>query len=156
MKIIAFGDIHGETLNLIKLAPEIATADKVVFVGDGANSLKVLDAAALGKLLAVRGNCDFFSGLPSEVIDNGIFVTHGEDYGVKAGLTSLVAAAQRRGAKLCFFGHNHNRSHDVIDSITFVNPGTLGNSRTGAPGSYAVVLIEGDKFKVDFFSVGSK
>lgn len=167
MKIIAFGDIHGATVNLIKLAREFDAADGIVFVGDGAGDLHVLSADMRRKLVAVRGNCDFFCGLPIEsntlsntpsaasgvchpfVSKGNIWVTHGHKYDVKAGLGALVAAARARGAKVCLFGHNHRPSCDVIDGITFVNPGTLGNTRTAVPNSYAVVTIDGDAVKVE-------
>jgi len=153
MKIIAFGDIHGATLNLMRLSDEIKNADKIVFVGDGADSLDVLDAEAHSKLLAVRGNCDFFCKLPDKVFVDGIFVTHGHNYGVKGSLSALVQAAQSHSAKLCLFGHNHRRSVDTINGIVFINPGTLGNSRTSVPNSYAVIEINGKEVKNEFRSL---
>jgi len=144
MKIVAFGDIHGETLNLMRLAPVLETADIIVFIGDGADSLQVMDAVACSKLLAVKGNCDFFCKLPNEIIKDGIFVTHGHDYGTKSGIGALVPAAKACSAKLCFFGHNHRRSVETRDGITFINPGTLGHARTNAPNSYAVVFVGED------------
>lgn len=152
MKIIAFGDIHGATVNLIKLAQVLESADVIVFVGDGADSLKVMDAVACSKLLAVRGNCDFFCRLPTEIVKDRIFVTHGDDYGVKSGISALMNAAKARDAKLCFFGHNHTRSVETCDGIVFINPGTLGNTRTMTSGSYAVVFAEDNNIRVEHLS----
>jgi len=153
MKIITFGDIHDGTLNLIRLASEFENADKIIFVGDGARSLEVLDKSARRKLVAVHGNCDFFSRLPLEVFVDGIFVTHGHKYGAKGGSDALVAAAKARGAKLCLFGHNHMPSHVVTDGIVFVNPGSLGRRRTHVPNSYAVVTFCGEEISVDLKTI---
>lgn len=153
MRIIAFGDIHGAAVNLMRLAPVLGTADIIVFVGDGAECLKIMDAVACSKLLAVRGNCDFFCKFPTEIIKDGIFVTHGHAYGVKSGISALITAAKARGAKLCFFGHNHNPSAETHDGIMFVNPGALGDKRTPVPNSYVVVSIEGSDIKAEHLSV---
>lgn len=152
MKIIAFGDIHGAAINLMRLAPLLETADIIIFVGDGADCLKIMDAMACSKLLAVRGNCDFLCKLPTEIVKDGIFVTHGHVYDVKNGIGALITAAKARGAKLCFFGHNHRPSVDTHDGITFVNPGALGDKRTSIPNSYAVVSIEGNEINAEHLS----
>ena len=144
MRIIVFGDIHGAIENLVKLKPEIESSDMVVFVGDGAKSLKVLDNKTRTRILAVRGNCDFFSGFPHEVLHDGIYITHGHQHDVKESLNAIKSAAKAKGAKICFFGHNHKPLHSTDFGIVFVNPGTLGDVRTSAPGQYAIVTINDD------------
>lgn len=66
MKIISFGDIHEDTSNLIKIKPDLETADLIVLSGDLTNchgkteTKKVLDAIKKYNkhLLAQYGNMD--------------------------------------------------------------------------------------------------
>lgn len=66
MKIISFGDIHEDTSNLVKIKPELETADLIVISGDLTNchgkteTKKVLDAVKKynKRLLAMYGNMD--------------------------------------------------------------------------------------------------
>ncbi len=66
MKIISFGDIHEDTSNLIKIKPELETADVIVLSGDLTNchgkaeTKKVLDAVKKYNkhLLVQYGNMD--------------------------------------------------------------------------------------------------
>jgi hypothetical protein len=153
MTIVVFGDIHGATVNLMRLTPVLRMADLCVFVGDDAGSLSVLPEDVRGKLVGVRGNCDFFCKYPDELFFDDIFVTHGHQYGVKGTLGLLVEACKARGARVCFFGHNHRQSYDLIDGVALVNPGTLGTSRTGKAGQYAIVIKRGEKFLVEFKGV---
>lgn len=151
LRIVAFGDIHGATINLMKLAHEFEEADRIVFVGDGASSLNILDDDARKKLIAVRGNCDLFCRMALSTIafQDGIFVAHGHEHGVKdkAGINALAEAARAFDAKVCFFGHNHKASVTTIDGLTLINPGTLGDMRTNVAGEYAIVTIENGKVK---------
>ena len=79
----------------------------------------------------VRGNCDV--GMKDEpeklFFDLGgveIFATHGHIYDVKYGLDSLRNAAYFSGAKLCLFGHTHQKLYLEMGGIQFLNPGTAG------------------------------
>ncbi|CAG1770854.1 hypothetical protein BAC3_01375 [uncultured bacterium] len=66
MKIISFGDIHEDTGNLVKIQPDLETADLIVLSGDLTNchgkieTKKVLDAIKIYNkhLLAQYGNMD--------------------------------------------------------------------------------------------------
>ena len=79
----------------------------------------------------VRGNCDVgMKDEPEKLSLNvegvEIFATHGHSYNVKYGLDSLCNAAYFSGAKLCLFGHTHQRLYLELGGIRFLNPGTAG------------------------------
>lgn len=148
-KIIAFGDIHGHTHNLLGLMPKIEGSDVAIFLGDGEATLEVLPYSLAKKIFAVRGNCDMFSGLPTELLleieGKRILVTHGHLYHVKSGRGAIIKATTEQKADIALFGHTHHSQEFREGSTLFINVPPLGTSRTDEGGSFLEMTIDKGK-----------
>lgn len=122
---IIFSDIHGNRSAFDKLLPLINENSGAFFAGDGASTFKKSEIK--GEFYAVCGNNDF-ALYPREVvvkIDNHtVFLTHGDNYGVRTGLQRLKYRAQELGANVVIFGHTH--APEIIEDggLLFINPGS--------------------------------
>jgi len=120
-------------------------ADYIISLGDTLNDLNILNALYSDKLIAVRGNCDFDSDLPSEktVEIEGIrfFITHGHNYRVKSGLSDLIKKAKEISAGIVLYGHTHSPLIQEKEEIKFVNPGNM--SGRGAMSYCYIVAFNG-------------
>lgn len=130
MKIVVISDSHGNRDGIDKIFREV-NFDYIFFLGDGLKDLG--DYINLQNVYAVCGNCDFFSIEPNErefVLENNkFFITHGNAYGVKYSLHSLINEGKNRGVDYILFGHTHNKYIEEIDGMKIINPGTFKNSQ---------------------------
>ena len=142
MRIVVMSDSHRRTsllLNIIERHKD--NADLFLFLGDGNDDLdNALMIHPDIKIDRVSGNCDFYSTYPaSKVIDfagKRILFTHGHPYYVKHGYSDIQREARSVGADICLFGHTHIPYVDIIDSIHYMNPGSVSD------GVYGIVDIE--------------
>lgn len=142
--IVAFSDSHHTPLpqRLINVAME---NDYVFFLGDGISSLG--DLLLHKQFHGVNGNCDTYGFCEEEVLEiegAKILLTHGHKYRVKSDLTALSLRANELGCNLVFYGHTHFAQIDEHQGITYINPGSILNSRLASP-SYAYVVINKGK-----------
>ena len=117
MRIILVSDSHGNRDSLERLI-ENEKFDYLFFLGDGLNDLGLYDN--LENVIAVSGNCDFFSVIPNERIlqigGYSILVTHGNKYSVKSSLSKIKEKAESEGVNLVFFGHTHKPTIEIINN----------------------------------------
>ncbi len=142
-KIIVCSDSHGSKERLEKLI-ENNNFDFFFFLGDGLQDLGLYQD--LPNVLAVKGNCDFFSTEQTEILqtiaDKRILALHGNSQGVKLGMGALIKYAKIVNADLVLFGHTHNFFAEEIDGIWFFNPASLKNGNA--------MLIEIEQGKVSY------
>lgn len=129
MKIVVISDSHGNSVGIDKIFNEI-NFDYLFFLGDGLRDLS--EYIYLDNVYAVSGNCDFFSVEPNEreieLDGKRFFITHGNNYGVKHSLHSVINEGLNRGVDFVCFGHTHNKFIEEIDGMTIINPGTFKNN----------------------------
>ena len=149
MRIILVSDSHGNKDGFDKLI-ENEQFDYLFFLGDGLSDLGVYEN--LENVIAVSGNCDFFSVVPNErVVKIGkynILATHGNRYGVKSGLAKLISRAEEENVDFVFFGHTHKPTIEFINNIYYVNPGTFYKNSSGES-CCMEVLITNDNIKIN-------
>jgi putative phosphoesterase len=149
MRFILVSDSHGNKDGFDKLIAN-EQFDYLFFLGDGLNDLGVYEN--LDNVVAVSGNCDFFSVVPNErVLKIGkfnILVTHGNRYGVKSGLGKLQSMAEKEGVDFVFFGHTHKPTIEFINNIYYINPGTFYMNSSGES-CCMEVIISNDEVKVN-------
>lgn len=132
MKILIVSDSHGRHENL-ELAIEREMPDAIYHLGDGEGCEDYIEAFAECPLEIVRGNCDFASDLPAEIVAtvgaHRILLTHGHYYNVAYGTTMLVEAAKEKSASAVIYGHTHIPELTEEDGITILNPGSISFPR---------------------------
>lgn len=138
---IVFSDIHGNREAFNKLIGLINENDGAIFVGDGLNTF--MPSEIKSEFYAVRGNNDYACYPAEQVINiegHNVFITHGDGYGVRTGLTRLKFRAQELNCDVVIFGHTHLPEIAVEDGITFINPGTC--ERFAAVKTFAYVAFD--------------
>ena len=121
--------------------------DAVLHLGDHASDCEqIIQTFPRIYLRAVRGNCDFGEAEldRDEFVLGGkrFFMTHGNLYGVKMGLDSLVNTAMCAEADVVLFGHTHIPFYDEYGELHIINPGSVGYD-----GDYGVIEINNDKIE---------
>ncbi len=157
MEILVFSDSHGRRGKIEEaVARQIKKPDAVIFLGDG---LRDMTDAEIGDIpiYAVRGNCDtmnmFTMDAPDEQClilgDKRIFFTHGNRYGVKSTLASLINEAVKRDADIVLYGHTHESYERELTSdneyaiklkkpLYIMNPGSISTS----PYRFGVITVD--------------
>ncbi len=155
MKIMVLSDTHGNYPLAIRAVDQAGEVDCVIHLGDEMADACIIENVIGTPVIKVPGNCDQTATEPREVLTifagKKFFITHGDRYGVKAGLGRLQRKALEESVQVALYGHTHVASVELIGGIFFVNPGTLAKGRS--PGSYAVVTIQSDTVTVDIASV---
>lgn len=177
MKILLISDTHGE-LEAMKMVvnahPEV---DLKVDLGDIGFPLKELSS-----FVVVKGNHDHDTKLPFEQIveaqGHQIWCVHGDmfeaetveeimamKYDPDSNIMELcmetlykniVKHAKRKGCDVVFFGHTHIRIWETREGITIVNPGSLLFGMDGNDKSYAIVDVQRELIRVEFYDLKGK
>ena len=156
MKIVVLSDSHGNFFSLQAVVEENPSADLYLFLGDGERDFEDLhDLYPMKSMLAVRGNCDYYSELPDSrtftLEGVNIYMTHGQRERVKSGLELLCRRAVEKGACLALFGHTHRALLVEHEGITLLNPGSAsGHSGTA---SYGLITLEDGKISAKILPI---
>jgi len=93
-------------------------------------------------LHSVRGNCDRTScGRDIDeftLCGRQFFMTHGHQYGVKTGISSIISSSASRGADVLLFGHTHVPHNSSLAGMIIVNPGSIGIGGK----TYAILMLK--------------
>jgi uncharacterized protein len=145
--IAVVSDTHRDTYCINKILKKVEKADVLIHLGDNISDVEEIERNYKGKILAVRGNCDFGSMAKSELLEEiggkKIFITHGHKYDVKYGLSKLLYRAEELGANIALYGHTHISSVEYERGVWLINPGSVGDARDGCE-SFALIEI-GDR-----------
>jgi uncharacterized protein len=158
MKVLIMSDSHGLTteINDIKNRHK-GEVDLMLHCGDSELSA---DSSELTSFQGVRGNCDFDSDLPNEVIEDltgiTLYMTHGHLYNVKATLMNLKFRALEQNAKITCYGHSHIAGAEMIDEILFINPGSIRLPILRRQKTYAILDVQNSLAKVMFYEVNGQ
>lgn len=152
-RIFIFSDTHDYITGCADVLRS-GKADAVIHAGDHAHDAEELQREFPEiPFFCVKGNCDFFSSEPSEIVitQEGvrIFITHGHLYNVKYehDYRTLRKKGVDSGASLIVFGHTHIPYLDTDGKTTIVNPGSAGYG-----GTYAIATLDQGKVRVDMAS----
>ena len=133
MIIGVMSDMHGDKYAVRKASEKFQNADLVINLGDYIDDADYLAQYYNGRIISVKGNCDFSHKAPVdriEKIENKVFfITHGQRYGVKYSLSDLKWKAKEVKADIVLYGHTHISKIDYEDGIFFLNPGSGSYSR---------------------------
>lgn len=147
MRILVISDTHGDPLSFKEVIQTHSSAEIIVHCGDGDREADFIKNNYKDKMVvAVKGNCDFGSTLPSTEIFSAcgkkIMVTHGHLYNAKSTLYNLLCSAKENQVDIILFGHTHNPISTCVDDIYMLNPGSCHGYR--ASYGFVDILKNGD------------
>ena len=146
MKILVLSDSHGRRDLVKKCIEQHPDVKAVLHLGDLASDIRGMEQLFPEKqFYCVRGNCDFDSDLPGELLitlqGTGILLTHGHLHGVKYSMTHLAVMARNKGAKIALFGHTHVPYNQYHEGVYILNPGSLAYPRDCSKPSFGLIDI---------------
>ncbi len=153
MKLLVISDTHGVLNKVCRVLNAIKNSiDGVIHCGDITDDVDILKSRYKDILFYnVKGNCDYNSGVPDEMMfvigGKKIFVAHGHNYGVNYNIDRLCYRAMELGADVCLFGHTHIPIVENYNGIVILNPGSLSSPRGGSNSSYGIITIEGESVR---------
>lgn len=132
MRIIVFSDSHGGARCIAEALMMHPEAQAVIHLGDGERDMAALGSLLEGKrLIAVSGNCDLYSDLPAEALEDiggvRILCTHGHRYGVKSSDGALVERALKVNARI-FIIWSHPRACYTLRGRAIYHESRLGSA----------------------------
>ena len=149
MKVLICSDTHRKDDLLKKVIEKESPIDMLIHLGDAEGSEELYKnwLPLSTRLLAVRGNNDFFSNLDSEravkIGESNCLLTHGHYYNVSLDTEFLRKEAKARGFDIAMFGHTHRPLYDTQDGVTLLNPGSLSYPRqNGREPTYMVLTTD--------------
>lgn len=159
MKVLVMSDTHGYIFNAKRAIEKNRDVELVIHLGD-----YFRDALQLSQLYPdikfeyIYGNCDF--GIDNispdrtiEILGKRIFITHGHKYSVKWSYDNILAKASLEKADAVLFGHTHVSVIDYVKNTLIINPGSISESRSSNPESYAILEITEDDIKSDIIYI---
>ncbi len=154
MKIIVLSDTHGNYPLAIRAIDQAGEVDYTVHLGDDMEDARIIEAGAEVPLVKVPGNCDHGATEPRDLLrtfgGKKFFITHGDRYYVKAGLSRLLQEALAESVHVVLYGHTHVASIEMIEGILFVNPGCFTKEGTG---SYAAISIRSGTLTAEIVTI---
>lgn len=147
MRIGVVSDTHRNVSSIELLGEQIKAVDVVIHLGDNVDDISIIEKHYKGKIINVKGNCDFSSKTPNDRVEDvggkKIFLTHGHKYSVKENLYKLRYMALETEAHIVLYGHTHIAKIDFEEGIWYINPGSASEPRDGER-SFAIINIDGD------------
>ncbi|MDP4178115.1 MAG: metallophosphoesterase [Bacillota bacterium] len=141
-------DTHRYKFAISKVINKVKNADILIHLGDNIDDAASLSSEFSGKIISVRGNCDFSNKIESECTEiiegKTFFITHGHKYDVKYSIDTILDKGKSINADIVLYGHTHISQIEYIDGIWIVNPGSPSLPRDGFP-SIATIEIDGGK-----------
>lgn len=155
MRVGIFSDSHGDRNALDALLEKMGHIDAACFLGDIASDAaylreKLAEMPHQPILYAVRGNNDLASMLPDRLLielgGHKIWMEHGH---MCPSLMTLAYRAKDNGADIALFGHTHDPLCEYAYGVLLLNPGSAGNRCRGGRARANVLIIDGDKLRVE-------
>ncbi|NEZ46836.1 metallophosphoesterase [Clostridium niameyense] len=150
MRIGVISDTHRYIYDINFLLEELGNVDVIIHLGDNVEDVKSIYKYYDGKIINVRGNCDFNLSAPLELVEEiegkRFLITHGHKYNVKYSLANLRYKALEVEADVVLFGHTHVSQIEFMDNIWFINPGSVSLPRDGGK-SIGIITIENGQIK---------
>lgn len=146
-KILIVSDTHGDNANFSLVLKKVGKIDALIHCGDFEGTEYYYENVVDCPKLMVRGNNDFFTGLPtSDIITvNGlkILAVHGHRQHVYAGPDDALVLAKQNNADVVCYGHIHSPKmyYDEETKIWAVCPGSLCFPRQ-ADRKYTYIILE--------------
>lgn len=151
-KILLISDTHMENELFNSITKRHQDCDYFIHCGDSSVDPK---DPILTHWITVLGNHDeghFDTERFLRIEQFRVFITHGHLFNVYEGYEQLENKALKLNADLVFHGHTHIATYEVINNITYINPGSVMFNRGHYGfGTYAIVTIDNHQLDVHFY-----
>ena len=152
MKVGVISDTH----NFFdpKIPSLFAGVDHILHGGDIGNPIIIAQLQEIAPVTAVKGNTDdpIFRYLQTRIVEleDTKFLIHHivSPHALEASLAEQIKTEQ---PDLVVFGHTHKPFWEIINGITFFNPGYAGKSRFGMERTLAILERKQDGIKHRYF-----
>lgn len=146
-RALIFSDTHGRLDNLLDVLKQYPEAEAVFHLGDIEGEAERLRRATAYPVYIVRGNCDYSSDLPMQIVmeysGKKIGMCHGHRYLNYGGVETLKYWVMEQQLDIAIFGHTHVPYLEQEDGRILLNPGSISRPRQdGFIPTYAVMDIE--------------
>ena len=102
MIIGVISDTHRYVWAIEKTLEKMKDVDMIIHLGDNVQDVKEIEKYFKGRIIYVKGNCDFYSEVPNDIIETiegmKFLITHGHRYEVKYNIDKLKERAEEVGA----------------------------------------------------------
>lgn len=146
MRVGVISDTHGVSFGITRALRAIPDAEAWIHLGDFAADAHTLEREAGVPVHSVRGNCDFDTRVPAELVltlgGARILLCHGHQYAVRYDRTRLFYRAEELGCAAALYGHTHVSLLEASGPILALNPGSPALPREGRAPSVALLKIE--------------
>ena len=153
-RIGVFSDTHGVLAALPRALELAGPLDGFLHLGDFGSDGDMIATQTGLPYHAVRGNCDFSSALPRQLVvtfeQANILMLHGDKYSSTYQL-ALLGEQNHCGAVL--FGHTHTPLLAAQGPILLLNPGSLSRPRYTSDPSFGLLTIEGADVNAKIFTL---
>ncbi|MBN1624036.1 MAG: YfcE family phosphodiesterase [Clostridia bacterium] len=159
MKILVFSDSHRDVESMEKVARAIKS-DMILHLGDHCtDGIELEQRLEDIPVIIVKGNCDLWTAVDDEkMLDlDGcrIFMTHGHEYGVRNGYSTILEEGRKREADIVLCGHTHIPRIIKKQDICIMNPGAVGEFARGPFRPSFGIIDTGDENKCSIEKVSS-
>lgn len=143
-------DTHGQLDRRVHKI--FASVDHILHAGDVCGGGVIAELETIAPVTAVLGNCDHDPMLrPLEIVeiaDLKILIHHIVPHGHPQ--AEIFASVRRIQPDIVLFGHTHKPFDSVIDSVRFINPGSITQGRGGSPRSVATLDCDQTPARLSF------
>ncbi|MDM5211428.1 metallophosphoesterase [Peribacillus sp. NJ4] len=158
MKVLIMSDSHGLT-HEISMIIDRHKQEVAAMIHCGDSELERNDPH-MADFLAVRGNCDYDSAYPTDIVEyiagKRFFITHGHLYNIKMTLMNLSYKSEEAEADIICFGHSHAAGSESIDGKLFINPGSIRQPRGRKEKTYAILEMGTGKLEITYYDLEGK
>lgn len=152
MKIGVLSDTHKNKASIERALEILSDVDLYIHAGDNFSDSVFISKKTKKPIIAVKGNCDFESGVEDEILFEIegflIFLTHGHKYLIKNSYDFILEKAKQLGANIVIFGHSHESELIKKDQIYLLNPGSTALPRGFSKASVALIDINGSDVNI--------
>ncbi|MCH5266620.1 MAG: metallophosphoesterase [Lachnospiraceae bacterium] len=130
---LVFSDSHGKNDGMLEVIRRYPEVQAIFHLGDSERGLERIEEAVSCPLYAVRGNCDFMSDLPPELVvdfaGHRLAMCHGHRYLNYGSIDAMKYWALEQEADIVMFGHTHIPYLEQGYELTVLNPGSISRPR---------------------------
>lgn len=150
IRVGIISDTHGVLREDVKEV--LRTCSHIIHAGDIDRSFIISELTPIGKLYAVRGNCDgewassYLDTYPFSIGGVKFFLIHNRK----------KVPYPRPKVDVIVFGHSHKYFYEEKDGILWLNPGSCGRRRFYGDLTMAVMTIQNGSYEVEKITFDSE